>query len=372
MSDLHPHWQPTDDPPASDRTHGASGQDEEQPLPVRVTERSAATSPVGVPRSATVVSRQPAALAGILLAVTVGLAIFLGSDGDAGGTHTVHITSQGFTPQHVSVAGGERITWVNDSTTTHVLQSNDLCSGDRHCLVTQTIAPGAETSLTISDAFAPGTSTYYSIALQGLTGTVTVLPSAGTASGKPVADAADKINVTATSLPLQGERPSEGDNTEEKRLKFRDDNQNLRAALPYEDAALSSSSFPPAASSSRSAQASAWDGGAPPTALSANDGGAPESATPFDTVADAAEDLPSSASALIPVNPYTVGNRALDASGKPLAGNGASSKGKTTLHGGAPARPLSQPSTGPETWIVVLGSLGALGFLKRKELKKQK
>lgn len=355
MSDLHPNWQPTDSPP---EPNGTFGQAEERPLPVRVVEHNEGPPPTAIPRFATAVSRQPAAIAGILLVVTIGLTIFLGSDGVESNGHTVHIGTQGFTPQRIEVDAGERITWVNDSTTTHILQSDDLCSNDRHCLVTQPIAPNASTSVTITDSFVPGTSTYYSISVQGLTGTVTVLPPTGTTPHKAVADAPD--------------------------------NANLQAALPYGDLTPDAD---PSASSSTSSRATGALAETPPDAeddSTFNAGssfllgaltppaGGQQSSTGLDDLHGAGPAAGASHSnTLIPMNPYTVGSNKdhpFDAAGNPLpAGSSSSSKAKTTLHGGAPtSRPISQPATGAGTALVILTSIGMLTLFKRKELTKAK
>lgn len=94
---------------------------------------------------------------------------------------------------------------------------------------------------------------------------------------------------------------------------------------------------------------------------------APPPAVPDALTMDEEETTPpADQSDLIPLNPYTVGS---GRDGNPVA---PSATAAGTLHGGAPVpRPLTQPTTGPGLWIVIMGSFGLLFASTRTMLRKR-
>lgn len=341
MSDLHPNWQATD------------GESEEQALPVHVAEKkpvqeptAPAPQPPHAPRMRRL-SRQPAAVAGMLLAVSIGASLYFSFD--RGSDVTVHITDKGFSPSNVTVTTGGQVRWINDTDRPHVLQSDVLCTGDQECFTTSAIAPQASTTLTITPDFRAGTYAYYSITTQGMEAHITVL--AGSAAKKH-----------AQSVTQQ---------------------QNLAQAVPF--ASSAQSSVPPAtaggttSSSSRplnvafafpdegsSAGLEFTDITAPLMGGIGNDGSAvppsgDDALFSFPSASSASSRTGPSRVTQLPVNPYTVnGTRThpFDAQGKPItAGSTSSQKSqKSTLHAGAP-RPITQPETGPALWITLTGTI---------------
>ncbi len=347
MSDLHPNWT-TDGP-------------EEQPLPVRITEKPkqhpepAHEDRPHAPRMSRL-SRQPAAIAGMLLALSIGLSLFFSFDGEP--EIMVRITEQGFSPQAITVAAGNTVRWVNQTGRPHVLQSDGLCTRNQECFATRSIGPDESATLTITPDFSAGTYAYYSINTQGMEASITV-----------------RARGTATTPTAAGTRTR----------------QNLAQAVPF--GASSQRSSGPAGTGSFAAAFSQ----ANPMAFAFPDDdagddafvniasvlteGAGSSQPPLYAAADNRDSFPSGDSSSasraadrvtqLPVNPYTVtGTRThpFDAEGKPITA-GANSSAKSVLHGSAP-RPLSQPSTGPALWITLSGTFGLL-FIATRHLMKR-
>ncbi|MDO8469179.1 MAG: hypothetical protein Q7S29_05475 [Candidatus Peribacter sp.] len=352
MTDLHPNWQSTD----------ASA--EEQLLPVHVAERPKQSQEPPAeqahqPRMRRL-SRQPAAIAGMLLAISIGFSLFFGFD--QGTETTVRITENGFSPTSVTVTTGGDIRWINETDRPQVLQSDALCTHNQECFSTHSIAPKESATLTITPEFDAGTYSYYSINAQGMEASITVLaakagtPTAAvnTATRQNLAQTVpfDSATHSATSSAGAGQSSSLFSRT-----------GNLAFALPPADA----------------------DGFVDIASVLAGNGDA-DAAYP---AAGARNSVPSGAASSdsrrepdrvvqLPVNPYTVnGNRAhpFDAQGKPITAGGSSSsvksvKGaKTTLHGGAPL-PIAQPATGPALWITIMGAFALLFFVTRNLLKR--
>lgn len=109
MTSLHPHWRSTED---------------ERPVPVRAAPRMGDDTPLSAPRQT--VSRRPAAVVGMLLAVGVGMFAMGGYSllrGQAAGDVIVRITAQGFVPAVITVKPGDTITWSNEDSIPHLLSS---------------------------------------------------------------------------------------------------------------------------------------------------------------------------------------------------------------------------------------------------------
>lgn len=344
MTDMHPNWQATD------------SSADEQPLPVHVAEKpklhpTPAWEPVHQPRVRRL-SRQPAAIAGMLLAISIGFSLFFRLD--RGSEVTVRITEQGFSPHSITVTAGGVIRWINESGRTQVLQSDAPCTANDQCLSARSIAAEDSATLTITPDFNAGTYGYYSITARDMEASFTVL----------------------------------SDNTESKSVSMNSDTQqNLAQTVPFGNA--SQSSAPPAGSAQSASVVSQADTMA--FALPQDDAGEFVDITSlFTDNAGSADDsfaLPDDATpsgsssfssrntgggAPLPINPYTVnGTRThpFDAAGNPVTAGGNSSSSKGRLHGGAP-RPIAQPSTGPALWITLMGSFGLL-FLATRHLMKR-
>ncbi|MBI5156327.1 hypothetical protein HZA45_03585, partial [Candidatus Peregrinibacteria bacterium] len=112
MTPLHPHWHATDeDPSITDIETGAT----------HVTIEGH-TAHAGV-------SRRPAAVVGILLALSLGsVFVYSGNSSSLPADVTdqgmiIRITEKGFEPPTVAVLAGTRVTWKNDTQIPHVLSS---------------------------------------------------------------------------------------------------------------------------------------------------------------------------------------------------------------------------------------------------------
>ncbi len=345
MTDLHPNWQSTDNAPG------------EQALPVRIVEKpkQEQKTPAQTPHQPRMrrLSRQPAAIAGMLLAVSIGLSLFFGVD--RGAQTTVRITQNGFAPKAITVMPGNTIQWINETDHAHVLQSDALCTSDQRCFSTVTIDPGATATLTITKDFIAGTYPYYSISAEGMEASITVL--AGVSGSTP----------TAAKPSLE---------------------QHLAQAAPFEGVAKSSqpSSSGAASSASSSMRAMAFalpsgndnefiditsiltgNAGASSSAMSPT-GARTQDLAGYAGSSSARSTSPGGMISQLPVNPYTVnGTRShpFDAEGKPTTGNASS----TNLHSGAP-RPIAQPATGPALWITIFATFALLFFATRRALQK--
>jgi len=349
MSDLHPNWQATD----------ASA--EEQSLPVRIVEKpnqneQRVTSTPSNPPHMQRLSRQPAAIAGMLLAISIGLSFFFGMD--RGTKTSVRITENGFSPKTVTVTAGNEITWTNETDRPQVLQSDALCTNNQGCFSTQSIAPGASETFTLTSDYEAGTYAYYSITTRGMEASITVL--ADNAGTTPVAvNAAAKQNLAQAVAFENGTQSSIATSAGKSSSAL--SRSSAKTSLPFanEDAPTDIPSF--------------LAGDEPPP--SDHSVGGEQDDLPFDaSFSSSGSRSGSTQLAELPVNPYTVNStrtHPFDDQGKPVAGNSSSSaKGtKSTLHGGAPL-PITQPSTGPALWITIAGTFALLFFVTRKMLQR--
>ncbi|ALM09739.1 MAG TPA: hypothetical protein DEB30_00930 [Candidatus Peribacter riflensis] len=351
MTDIHPNWQTTE-----------SDAPGEQSLPIHIVEKPKSEEippsqkpPPRVRR----LSRQPAAVAGMLLAISVGLTFFFGMD--SGETPTViRITSDGFSPQTITVTPGSDLTWTNESARSHVLQSDTLCTQDRECFVTPAIAPGETAHLTITDAFAPGTYSVYSISAQGMEGSITVLaaqpgkrPTAKTAIGQNLAQAAPFTGGGTGSAPASSAPASSA-------ASFM---SAPSGGIPVDPSPTAGNEFVDLTSLLSA-------GNLPPLDDDVDDFSA---LNPFGSgAASSANTSAPRPSAALPVNPYRVNATTahpFDEQGNPVAPGSGSSSSKSVLHGGAP-RPIAQPSTGPGLWVTILGTFGLLFFATHRALRR--
>jgi plastocyanin len=109
-------------------------------------------------------------------------------DGDA---IAVHITDDGVIPDAIVVPQGQKITWINDQTTPHMLESEELTDAEGGLLSTPAFFPGESTSFTISAAIAPGTYKYASVTTPAMQGIIIV---------EPRSDVIDEAALTASTV----------------------------------------------------------------------------------------------------------------------------------------------------------------------------
>ncbi len=224
------------------------------------------------------VSRQPGAIAGILLVVTIGFGLLRSMgylQGEVASGATLHITTQGFSPSSVSVSRGGIITWINDLDQAQNVASDDYCETPASCLSTGLITKGGAATTIVSAKIAPG---LYHAYLAGDKTTQAI------------------INVNAPDVPQS----------------------SSVASAPKSSAA---SSPPPPPPSSRSSVS------APPSSTVPVIGGS-RASTPSSTSTLVASRSSSSmagartqSSALLPFNPYTVGSTRVhpfDETGSPV------------------------------------------------------
>jgi len=144
MSNLHPHWD-------------SNGED----IPVTVREHN-------VPKDAKTVSRQPAAIVGILTVIAGGYVFFQGVTSLTGQVinedhlKVIHITTEGLDPSTIEVEHGDTITWQNDQATPYALHSDTLCSDTGFCLQTKSLAEGESDNFTITIDMPAGSYAYMS------------------------------------------------------------------------------------------------------------------------------------------------------------------------------------------------------------------
>ena len=191
MTPLHPHWHATDgdDLSITDIESGATH--------VTIEGHAAAT---------TGVSRRPAAVVGILLALSLGsVFVYSGNSSSLPADVTdegmvIHITENGFVPATVSVLAGSRVTWKNDTQIPHVLSSG---SESGIAMSPSPIFPGSSVSLDIPAATLPSTYTYIS-QTDKISGTIVVsIPVASSAASSvaQLASAAPAATLPATTVP---------------------------------------------------------------------------------------------------------------------------------------------------------------------------
>ncbi|OIO53295.1 hypothetical protein AUJ46_05480 [Candidatus Peregrinibacteria bacterium CG1_02_54_53] len=346
MTDIHPNWQATDN------------ASEEQSLPVRVVEKpkpanQIPTQTVLQPRVRRL-SRQPAAIAGMLLAVSIGLSFFFGID--RGAATTVRITQEGFTPKAISVTPGNSIQWINETDRTHVLQSDAPCSGDRQCFSMVSVAPGETASLSVTDDFIAGTYLYYSISAQGMEASITVL--AGTSESTPTAVRPSLEQNLAKAAPFAGVQKS---SSFSQNAATTSSVSSRAVAMAFALATEGDDDFIDITSILTENDSASQFGD-----QVQNDGS--RDSLPFGGTTAGTKSSPGAPITQLPVNPYTVNatrTHPFDSEGKSVA-NASSA---ISLHGGAP-RPLAQPSTGPALWVTIFGTFGLLFFVSRRALQK--
>lgn len=147
MSNIHPHWQTTDD---------------EQPVPVRIIEpQNAQVAAVPAAR------RTPAAFIGVALFLLIGFVVFQGMNGIAGQVSgmekiDIRLTPNGLQPAVVTVEPGQEIVWKNESTIPHILSSQTLKDEQGEEFETTAIFPQSEFLFVVPMGTSMGTYDYIS------------------------------------------------------------------------------------------------------------------------------------------------------------------------------------------------------------------
>ncbi len=195
MTNLHPHWQSTDD---SDERH----------VPVRIAtskktpEKIAVTTHGVSQRKPILASRRPAAFVGVLLCIIAGAATFQGLNNFTGQVNsssiTVHIREKGADPVTITVQPGYTITWTNDDTIPHVLSSDTLPTVDGKPFTTSPIFPGSSTHILIPASASPGAYPYISKTSDTVSGQIIVK---NAAAPEPAATSIPASPVTTTPTP---------------------------------------------------------------------------------------------------------------------------------------------------------------------------
>lgn len=191
MPNIQPQWQ----------------SDDGDAVPVRIA-KNATDAPVtgdAIPLSA--VSRRPAAIIGILVAVAMG-AVALNLQGtftaQVVSETVVHITADGFDPQSISVTPGGKIRWRNDDAIPHIIASSTLNTKETSPLESLPIFPGEEYVTTVKQDMPPGNFDYIS-RTSDFNGTIVIDdPSA-------VSDAMESssgMEVAAPQIPTKGSSSS--------------------------------------------------------------------------------------------------------------------------------------------------------------------
>lgn len=153
MSQIHPHWQSTD----------------EDERPVRIHSAEPATQTV---------SRRPAAIFGIALSLLIGTAVFTGLRGMYAQIttekKTVRITAEGLAPTVITVEPGETILWINEDSIPHLLASETLMESNGEPFAPPAIFPGNEYEFIVPVTAAGGTHSYISQTSSDISGQIVI------------------------------------------------------------------------------------------------------------------------------------------------------------------------------------------------------
>ncbi|PIR54315.1 hypothetical protein COU75_01550 [Candidatus Peregrinibacteria bacterium CG10_big_fil_rev_8_21_14_0_10_42_8] len=161
MPNLHPHWE-------SDGT--------EIPVHTREEKQDSHT----MPRNAKAVSRQPAAIVGMITVMAFGYLFFQGVEsltGQVAGNSrikTVTITENGLDPAILEIEHGDTITWTNTQAIPHIIESTSLCSDTGYCLQTKTLFQGESDNFTITLDIPAGSYDYTSATSSDIQGTIII------------------------------------------------------------------------------------------------------------------------------------------------------------------------------------------------------
>jgi len=292
MSPMHPEWHETEQDELTVPVHCAN----EEP-------KDASVLASGIP-----VSRKPAAVLGILIVSSLVITYYQGSSRITGQVSDspplISITEDGTEPASVTAQQGQTITWTNEQTIPHILESTDLCNADGACLYTPTIFPGEQVDFKITSDIPAGTYTYSSVTSENINGEIVVIED-------------DEVPPP--------ENPTE--NTE-------DPTESLPPPPPLE------TFEPPSDNGSENLSSRTPDTSPPPPPL------LPTPPLPKQN---------------IPTNPNTVTNRSLGANLTDAPLHSSAPPTINTTH-----KPFRQPETGASSWIVFAISIIGLTWITRR------
>lgn len=358
MNELHPHWHSTADESA-DKQAGPSKirVDAEERMP---------------PTGSKSASRLPAAIVGILIVFAIGTAVVQNwaslsgqaagnpSGGAAGGSSipadaiVIHVATGGLVPQKVTAKPGQKIAWINDQKVPQIFQSATLKDGSGRLLYTAPIFPGGSYVFAIPLDAEKIAHEYKSATAASFTGTIDL--------SDPTQPAA-----AGSDAPLFGGLDGVGLPTGQGRVETGAPDTGAAFPPPVTVAATNT----PATTSAPTPQAATQQPPAFPPALPSSPASAAQQPSSLGNAPAPTVPAPSAGAtnaAALPFNPFTVGRApqqgAPSSAGNVLAQASGTKIGKTALHVAAP----SQPKSGPEVWIVVALSLGALWWVTRKKL----
>ncbi|MDB4979090.1 MAG: hypothetical protein JWM56_1276 [Candidatus Peribacteria bacterium] len=312
--DLHPHWD-------SAGTQEHASPKVSVPILPDTAEADMPLSAIHNTHASFAISRRPAAITGIAIALTLGLTYWHGwdmlsdiplpslssitgqlfagsSSSQAPAVHTIKISATGVDPQSLILSAGDTMTFVNATEIPHIIEIPELKGSDGAYITSPPIFPGSQEVIQIPAGTTPGLYTYTSSTDSSVTGQILI-------------------------------------------------QSNAPATTPSATTPVSSAGGLPASSTVSSSFSSET------VVLS---GGISSSSEIGNTAADP-----------LPQNPYTSGSdiqHPFDASGQPIASlfnSDGSLKTSTTgtLHSGAGPRPTKTTDSGPQAWIALLLSIGA-------------
>ena len=320
MSDIHPHWQ-TNEPD--------DGRE------VSVDSMGPNIGPQRIAIGGKEVSRRPAAIAGMLLVVGAAFIFYRGVDGLAGSLGSssallVHITESGLDPEEILVRPGDTITWINDQSIPHILESDTLCDSVGSCLHTATLFTGESDSFTVSEDIPLGTYEYFSTTAESIVGTI-VISGAG-ASESSSSETVPPLKESATTDTVSNSMPIVA-----KQTSGTDTHTQTQQVV---------------------------------TARTGN------AARPQGKTSVVRAETTEENQAMIPRNPYTVDSsreHPFDESGTPVASlfdEGGDTGGSDSQAFQDGRGPLRNTESGMGTWIIVGASIVGLWLVTRRALRK--
>lgn len=182
MSQIHPHWQSTDE--------------DERVVHIHAAEPATQT-----------VSRRPAAIFGIALSLLIGTVVFTGLRGMYAQIttekKTVRITAEGLSPVVITVAPGETILWINEDSIPHLLASETLTESNGEPFAPPAIFPSNEYEFVVPATAPGGTHTYISQTSSDISGQIVIT---GTSAGPA---AVTRVTTPTPIVPTTSATPEE-------------------------------------------------------------------------------------------------------------------------------------------------------------------
>lgn len=190
MTNLHPHWQTTDEDELTVPVRIASASNEEQLSPK-----------ISVPAA----SRMPGAVIGVLLFLGIGFAMFQGVYSFMGQVTSdrieIVITETGVEPPVATARPGQTIVWKNESTIPHILASETLPTDDGKPFETAAIFQDMEEEYVVPLGAQNETHDYFSRTSAAITGQI-IIDSA--AAQEPSSEASSQTSSEEPiALPIQ-------------------------------------------------------------------------------------------------------------------------------------------------------------------------